>query len=127
MLIINHGKNLCGNNSLENTNTILPCIKDKTKYPYQWAGCACLLLHKDLNLGWIFDTAGCRASSRFYRVHRFFDVLNVNVENITSHKYIVQSGRSMFRAISESVGTVSYTHLPLADPSLFGSRQQPLA
>ena len=28
----------------------------------------------------------------------------INAENAASHKYVVQNGRSMFRAISESVG-----------------------
>ena len=30
-----------------------------------------------------------------------------NAENSASHKYVVQNGRSMFRAISESVGNLS--------------------
>ena len=59
---------------------------------------------ENLNLGCIFDTAGRRDSSTFCRVDRLFDFINANAENAASHKYVVQNGRSMFRAISESVG-----------------------
>lgn len=63
-----------------------------------------LVLHKELNLGCRFDTAGCRASSMFSRVDWYFDFIVSNSENATLHKCLVQRGRSMFKATSEIVG-----------------------
>ena len=40
----------------------------------------------------------------FSRVAQYFDFIVINAENTTLHKYTVQNGRSMFRAISEIVG-----------------------
>ena len=40
----------------------------------------CLFLHKELNLGQIFDTAGCRASLTFFRVDPCFDFIIINTD-----------------------------------------------
>lgn len=46
----------------------------------------------------------CSASSTLFRVDQYFDFIIVSTENATSHKYIVQNGRSIFRTTSEIVG-----------------------
>ena len=38
------------------------------------------------------------------RVDQYFDFIIVNTNNAALHKYVVQNGRSMFRAISKTVG-----------------------
>lgn len=49
------------------------------------------------------DSAGCRTSSPFFRVDSYFDFIISNAHLSTSHKYVVQNGRSMLRTISEAV------------------------
>jgi hypothetical protein len=61
-------------------------------------------LHKELNLGLIFDTAGYRASTVFFGVDWYFDFIIVSTENVTLHKHIVQNNRSMFRDMLEILG-----------------------
>lgn len=45
-----------------------------------------------------------RTSSVFFKVNSYFDFIVINAENASSHKPIVQDGRSTFWAISEIVG-----------------------
>lgn len=40
----------------------------------------------------------------FFGVYPYFDVIVINAENATSHKYIVQNGKRIFRDIFEIVG-----------------------
>ena len=63
----------------------------------------CLFICKELNSGWIFDTAGHRESLLF-RVNQYFDFIIVSATNAASYKYIVLNGISTFRDISEFVG-----------------------
>ena len=52
----------------------------------------------------MFDTVVLIASSMFLYINWYFDFIIINVENDASSKYVVQNGRSLFRAISEIVG-----------------------
>jgi len=55
---------------------------------------ACFLLHNKLNLGAIFNTVGRKASSMFFSVERYLDLISVKAEKIVSpHKYVVLNGR----------------------------------
>jgi hypothetical protein len=63
----------------------------------------CLFICKELNSGWIFDTAGHRESLLF-RVNQYFDFIIVDAENASLHKYVLQNGRSICRTISEIAG-----------------------
>lgn len=64
-----------------------------------------LLLHKEWSLSWLFDTAGHRASLVLFRVDWFFEFMVVNAESAISHKYAIKSGTSIFRTLSETVGS----------------------
>lgn len=52
----------------------------------------------------MFDSAGYRASSVFFRVYLHFDFIVFNAEDAALYKYVVQNGRSMVKAISEIGG-----------------------
>ena len=52
----------------------------------------------------MFDSAVHRVSSVVFRVDQYFDFI-ISAENTTLHKYTVQNGRKMFRAILEIVGS----------------------
>lgn len=47
------------------------------------------IFHRTLSLDWIFDTAGHRASSVYFRIYQCFDFIIMSAENSTLHKYIV--------------------------------------
>lgn len=61
-------------------------------------GFACLISHKELNLGCILD------ASKLFRVHPIFDLITINIENAMSFECVLQKSSNMFRAISEMVG-----------------------
>lgn len=52
----------------------------------------------------MFDSSGYRALSVFFRVYLHFDFIIFNAEDAALHKYVVQNGRSMVKAISEIGG-----------------------
>lgn len=70
----------------------------------QWGGRACLFLHNELNLGWVFSSAGYRASSTFPRVWWMLRFHNHQFKSATVHKYIIQNGKSALRVTAETVG-----------------------
>lgn len=47
-----------------------------------------MFLQEELHLGGIFDAARHRASSVFFRVDRYFDLMIISAEDAASHKYI---------------------------------------
>lgn len=56
-----------------------------------------------MNLGWVFDTIGCRAVClAVFRNDQYFDFIVIDTENSLSHKLRVQSGRSIFIAILQT-------------------------
>ena len=62
-----------------------------------------IYLHEELNFGWIYYIARHGESSSSFRIDWYFDFILINMENTTLLKHIVQTGRGMFRDISEIV------------------------
>lgn len=82
----------------------LPFSRDGCASAQQWGGRACLFLHNELNLGWVFSSAGYRASSTFPRVWWMLRFHNHQFKSATVHKYIIQNGKSALRVTAETVG-----------------------
>lgn len=79
--------------------------------------CRCLFIQKELNPGCIVLTAGHKTSSTVFRADGYFDLTIINVEHASLHKYMVQNGSSMLRAISEIAHWVKCQHDdPSSDP-----------
>lgn len=62
------------------------------------------MLQKELNFDGISDTLRYKISSVFFGVYPYFDVIVINAENATLHKYVIQNDKRIFRAILETVG-----------------------
>lgn len=77
------------------------------------------LLRNKSNLGGMFETAGRKTSSTFFSAERYWDLICVKAEKVTSHKYVVLNGRSTFNAISAIAGKFSSSSDPEFSQGLF--------
>lgn len=75
LLAIDHKRTLY---RLWDTHRASPFIKVDSDSACLTMDCASLFSRKELNLGWIVGTSGCRTSSKFFRAHPAFDFITVN-------------------------------------------------
>lgn len=82
-------------------HTISLSIKADTKRVYTLMRCL-FILHKEPNHSVILDTVEYVASSTFFFwADCYFSFMITGAENVPSHKYTAQNGRSTIRAISD--------------------------